>query len=190
MKLRTIAIVAALATTITLGTTSVALASAPTATHGNASASTRVAYSDAQVVEFLGTGQGPLAKKFPALLEYVPQTETGITPAEVNKLVARYERVDPKFHATVTVPLQSGNPYTTLAAINKLEKDSDALSAGTTAVAPNVAVGDCATVLAVALALWVVLALFLWVPAAVPVGTNNTLTNESFAAQIAAGFRS
>lgn len=190
---KSIALTAALATAVAAvttfaATTPASATSTSVKTSTVTTSSSKLAYSDKDVLSFLASGRGPLAEQVPQLQQYVPSTESELTPAQLDKLLALFTKADPQFHRNVTVPLQSGDPYKTLAAVKAVEKDTSAVSRANTVRTGGTYTGDCATVLAVALAFYVVLGVVLWVPAAVTPKSSDPLTDEAFAAKIAAGF--
>lgn len=69
-------------------------------------------YTDAELLEFLVAGQGPVADAHPELLTYLGFAEDKpVTPPGPMKRFTRdYLAADPDFHRTVAVPLQSGDP--------------------------------------------------------------------------------
>lgn len=77
-------------------------------------------YTDREVVEFLAFGAGSIDAEHPGLI-----TELGYDgiapeapPAElIDEIVAGVTQVNPKFHAQVTQPLQSGDPVAVEAAL-------------------------------------------------------------------------
>lgn len=139
-------------------------------------------FSDSEVVEFLATGRGPMADAHPSLTRFIPPTDIALTREEVDELTDEYTSADARFHEDVTQRLQSGDPYVTLQGLASLRAASEAVAKVSGAPA-NVGEGKCATVLAVALAFWIVLAI-----AVVRELPEEGITNEAFAAELATAF--
>ncbi|ROS47022.1 hypothetical protein [Curtobacterium sp. PhB78] len=140
-------------------------------------------FSDEAVIEFFATGQGPLASMQADLAGFVPAGTPSLTSDELTELTEEYRAADANFHADVTEAVQSGDPFRTLDGLRALQRISKKIAAEH-GVQTGTGSGKCATVLVVALAFWVVLAV---VPLSVD-APQDDMTNEKLAADLAAAF--
>lgn len=114
-RLSIVAGAAALSCAGAFGVQAVASAGEPYAAPGRVvtqAADASATYTDAELLEFLVAGQGPVAREHPELLGYLGFAEDKpVTPAGPMKRFTRdYLAADPDFHETVAVPVQSGDP--------------------------------------------------------------------------------
>ncbi|MGX1695283.1 hypothetical protein ACWIBQ_07890 [Microbacterium keratanolyticum] len=152
--------------------------------------SSEALYTDAEVLEFMISGHGTLAEELPELSIYVPEAAEPLTARQLERVVDVFLSTEPNFHELVTVPFQSGDPFQTLGAIDALQSIAEQIGGVNARIQDGGATGQCATVLVIAMAIVVVLGLFLWSPATSSVGDGTTITDESFAAGLATAFAS
>jgi SdpC family antimicrobial peptide len=174
---------AAVMVTVSAATTVPALpaqAAASTTQHDTAE---RAALSDRNVIE-LFTGQGRIIAEHPQLAKYVPSGEQQLTAAQISSVTEEYQNAYPQFHDKITVPLQSGDPYRVLDALHAFETATERIAASESATITGD--GKCALLVAVAVAATLWLGVLVWVAGR----SGSTLTEEQFAAELAAALPS
>lgn len=175
---------------LALGATAVAAvpASATTATSSSAvgAVASSASYSDVDVVGFLATGTGAIARQFPNLVPYIPVADgQAPTRAQITELTSLLKSVDPKLHSRITVKLQSGDPYVTAAALQAYRSDVKALAKSDAKTVDGTFTGDCLVVLAAGVLLYLAVATKVWY-AGSSTGTDGT---QEFAAALATSFQ-
>lgn len=156
-------------------------AAAPTTQHG--AAAERAPLSDRNVIE-LFTGQGRIIAEHPELAKYVPSGDQQLTTAQISAVTQGYQNAYPQFHDNVTVPIQSGDPYRVLDALHAFESATARIATSDSATITGD--GKCALLLAVAVAATLWLGVLVWVAGR----SGSTLTEEQFAAELAAALPS
>lgn len=111
----------------------------------------RAPLSDRTVIE-LFTGQGRIITEHPELAKYVPSGEQQLTKAQISAVTEEYQNAYPQFHDTVTVPLQSGDPYQVLDALHAFETATERIASSDSATVTGD--GKCVVVLAVGVLVW------------------------------------
>jgi SdpC family antimicrobial peptide len=146
-------------------------------------AAERAPLSDRNVIE-LFTGQGRIITEHPELAKYVPSGEQKLTAAQISAVTEEYQNAYPQFHDNITVPLQSGDPYRVLDALHAFETATESIAASDSATITGD--GNCALLIAVAVAATLWLGVLVWVAGR----SGSTLTEEQFAAELAAALPS
>jgi SdpC family antimicrobial peptide len=84
----------------------------------------REPYSDLDVVMLFLAGRGPIAERYPDLADtLVPNKAPQQPQAAYQAVLDQLLTVDPAFHENVTVPIQSGDPYLSEAALERFRSD-------------------------------------------------------------------
>lgn len=125
-----------------------AQATTPTAQHQ--AVAERAALSDRDVIE-LFTGQGPIVAEHPELAKYVPSGEQKLTAAQISAVAAEYQSAYPQFHDSITVPLQSGDPYRVLDALHAFGTATERITSESATLTGD---GKCLVVVAVGVLVW------------------------------------
>ena len=175
---------AAVVATVSAATTMPAIpaqAAAPTTQHETTVE--RTPLSDRDVIG-LFTGQGRIIAEHPELAEYVPSGEQQLTGAQISAVLEEYENAHPQFHDTITVPLQSGDPYQVLEALHAFETATEHIATSDSATVTGD--GKCALLVAVAVAATLWLGVLVWVAGR----SGSSLSEEQFAAELAAALPS
>jgi SdpC family antimicrobial peptide len=152
MKKLTIGIVATASCALLVGGLSapaMALGAHP-ASHSAQTVAVAPQYSDVEVVSLLLFGTGAIQADHPGLAQkmgFVPRVHANA--ATITKITTVLTDVDSGFHAKVTEAVQSGNPYTAEAGLNRFEADLMKLVPAKDEVGN--ATGDCAVDVIVAL---------------------------------------
>ncbi|MDQ0540898.1 SdpC family antimicrobial peptide [Curtobacterium flaccumfaciens] len=177
---------------LALGATAVtavpASATTPTATSSSTvrAVASSASYSDTDVIGFLATGTGAIAREFPNLVPYIPVADgQAPTRAQISELTTLLKGVDPKLHSRITVKLQSGDPYVTAAALQAYRTDVKALAKTDASTVDGTFTGDCLVVLAAGVLLYLAVATKVWY-AGSSTGTDGT---QEFAAALATSFQ-
>jgi len=155
-------------------------AATPTTQHLTAE---RAPLSDRNVIE-LFTGQGRIIAEHPELAKYVPSGEQKLTAAQISAVTVEYQNAYPRFHDNITVPLQSGDPYRVLDALHAFETATERIATSESATITGD--GKCALLVAVAVAATLWLGVLVWVAGR----SGSALTEEQFAAELAAALPS
>jgi SdpC family antimicrobial peptide len=146
-------------------------------------AADRSPVSDRDVIE-LFAGQGRIVAEHPEVAKYVPSGKQHLTAAQISAVLGEYRAVEPRFHEYVTVPLQSGDPYRVLDAMHAFAGVTQRIAA--TDAATTTGDGKCALLVAVAVAATLWVGVLVWVAAR----SDSSLTEEQFAAELAAALPS
>jgi SdpC family antimicrobial peptide len=176
--------VGALAVTVSVGSVVPAVsAEAASSSAQQEVAAHRSLVSDRNVIE-LFTGQGRIIAEHPELAKYVPNGEQHLSAAQISAVLGEYRKAYPRFHEKVTVPLQSGDPYRVLDALHAFEAATERIADSGSVTATGD--GKCALLIAVAVAATLWLGVLVWVAGR----SGSGLTEEQFAADIAAALPS
>ncbi|MGX1695280.1 hypothetical protein ACWIBQ_07875 [Microbacterium keratanolyticum] len=137
-------------------------------------------YSDADVIEFLAVGTGPIPVDHPDLAAFIPEVDTrDLSAEEVSAIVEEVIDANPNFNEEVTERIQSGDPYETLSA---LEAYNDTIYelAPSNGAADGGYTGQCVVVLAVGVLVWLAVSVntYFW-------GTQGAATPNTY--DLAAG---
>ncbi|MDR6169138.1 hypothetical protein QE359_000167 [Curtobacterium sp. SORGH_AS776] len=157
-----------------------AQAATPTSQHVRVE---RAPLSDRNVIE-LFTGQGRIIAEHPELAKYVPSGEQKLTAAQITAVTAEYQNAYSQFHDNITVPLQSGDPYRVLDALHAFQTATERIA--TSQPAAITGDGKCALLIAVAVAATLWLGVLVWVAGR----SGSAVTEEQFAAELAAALPS
>ncbi len=85
-------------------------------------------YDDDEITALLVAGQGRAAQEHPDIAKFLlPQSLADIPESKFAQLTRALLDIDPQYHAGVTVPVQSGDPYAVEGAIAQLNTDLEAV---------------------------------------------------------------